>query len=70
MEIFKRGNKLEIKVGRVAIIENTKKKYIELPEQNCEKTNIFKSFLKLPNLYLNLHQYLFPKPLQVLLKEF
>ena len=70
MDIFKRCNKLNIKGGRVAIIENARKEYIELPEQNFEKTNIFRFFLKLSNQYNNLHQYLFPKPWQVLLKEF
>ena len=60
--VYKRSSKPVMKGSRVETIENARKEYKELLEQGWEKTSIFRSFFKLPHLYHNLHQYLFPKP--------
>ena len=60
--VYKRSSKPVIKCSRVETIENASKEYKELLGQAWKKTSIFRSFFKLPNLYDNLHQYLFPKP--------
>ena len=60
--VYKRSSKPVMKGSRVETIENARKECKAPLEQGWEKTSIFRSFFKLPNLCHNLHQYLFPKP--------
>ena len=60
--VYKKSIKPVMKDSRVETIENARKENNELWEQGWEKTSVFGNFFRLPYLYHNLHQYLFPKP--------